>query len=567
MTRVLGIDFGHHSIKIAELELSSKAPQIIGLYEVRPREGQDKAGALREFFGQNKIRSERIGINLNNTSTLVKRVDLPFKDRKKVQLAVEGEWMDALPFELDGFTIETRHMGRHGRTHSFMSALCPSQTLSEINDLCESAWIKPNAVFLDAESLGLLALHQRLPKSQGAESYIVVDFGYEITKLAILRGSDPLTNKRPASDSGFIEPEILELRHIDKGSREWIQWIADRRRVPTEEALQWLIHRAEIQSTEESTEENEKASIREDLSDDIKSALRPVVVEIYQTLQSCKVRTGYSPEILFITGSMCEIQGLKEFLEHELRVEVQAWPLFLGFNAMEAMLSPQNQRSFATALSIAHAFYSNKSGYLNFRRNTHVRKRLLTETLNQLLGPNLKPSFALLGVSLAFVWIYSIAGSFFLTQQSQALQTDLTGEFRRLDNTMGDRAPNFVGDPERAREIFDKLKQTKLASAEPEIDQGPQPQVVILEDFSLAAPAGVKVSMLETQKANKRLLIEANATHDKAGDKDALSQNMNQYVTNLQRAGYSDVQISKTGSSFKLKAKWSQPEKKKAGAR
>jgi Tfp pilus assembly PilM family ATPase len=564
MTRVLGIDLGRHSIKIAELELSSKTPQILGLYEVCPREDQDEAAALREFFAQSNIRAERIAININSASTLTKRFDFPFHDKKKVQMAVEGEWMDLLPFELDGYTVETRHMGRKGRTHFYLSGLCSTADILKVNDLCVSACIKPNAILLDAEALAQLALRQHLPRSQSVDSYVVVDFGYDITKLAIIRGSYALKGKPKAPDLSFIEPEILELRHIDKGSREWIQWIANRRRVSTEEALQWLIHRAEIQPKSENED-----SIREDLSDDIKSALRPVVVEIYQTLQSSKVRTGHYAELLFVTGSMSEIRGLKEFLEHELGLKVEAWPLFLGFNAMEAVRSPSNEKSFATALSLAHSFASSRSSLLNFRRNTQQKTRFLTETFNQLLSPQLKPAFAVLGVVFAFVWIYSIGGAFFIEAQQRAVEKDLSGEFRRLDNTLGERARNFVNDPTRARQLFEKLKKQKLANAVPEIETGPHPQVAILDDFSVAAPNGIKVAMIETQKAQNGILIEAEITHNKEEDRESISQNVDNYVKNLQRANYVDVQVSTMagGRIHRLKARWNPPSKKKGVAR
>jgi Tfp pilus assembly PilM family ATPase len=451
MTRAIGIDFGHHSIKVAELELSSKTPQILGLYEVKAREDQDLVSALREFFAQSQLKSDRLGVGLNAKNVLVKRMQFPFKDQKRVSMAVEGEWMDALPFDLDEYTVETRHVARQDKLHVFLSGLCPEKNIAEVNQLCEEAWVQPNAVFLDAETLGLLALHQNLPQSQEQAAYAVLDFGFEVTKIAVLRGSHVPADKKTRHKVSSIAPEILELRHIDKGTQEWIDWIAHKRRVSSEEALQWLMHRAEIQNAAEGDE----SSIREDLSDDIKSALRPIIVEIYQTLQHSKLHSGYEAETVYITGNMCHIQGLKEFLSHELKVDVQAWPLFTGFKAHEALCSPSHQKSFASALSYAYAFsFKNSSPFLNFRRNTHPKRRILTETFQQLLGPELKPSFALVGLTLIFCWLYSLGGSFLIAMQQTEIEKDLSGEFRRLDTTTGERASRFVGEPQRARDIF-----------------------------------------------------------------------------------------------------------------
>jgi Tfp pilus assembly PilM family ATPase len=565
MTRALGIDFGHHAVKIAELEFTPKGRQIVGLYELKPREGQDQADALREFFGQSQIRAEKIGIGLNDVSTLVKRFDFPFRDKKRVKMAVEGEWMDIVPFELEEYTIDTRSAEKHGRLNSFVSGLCPNARIEVLNQLCDSAWIQPSAVLVDAEALALLALSQNLPETANASSYAVCDFGYELTKFAILRGTGTPGARRAPDDHGF-EPEVLEVRHIDKGSKEWINWIAEKRRVTTDEALQWLVHRAEIQ-----TETQGEDSIRDDLSDDIKSALRPVVVELYQTLQSNRVRTGYNPEILYITGSMCRIQGLKDFLENELRIKVDVWPLFQSFDAHDAVLSPTNQKSFATALALASAFSAkNRNAWLNFRRTTSPNKKILTESLLQLTGPELNPGIVMLVVCLSFMAIYGFLGSKLARDQQTSVQRDLIAEFRRLDNGMGARAEKFVTDPARAREIYEGLRAKKAPKTDPSrLDLGPRPQVALLEDFSLGAPSQVRIKEFEAQYASGSTLLKAVITPAKGSTGNDLPGDVEQYIKGLQRAGYSDFEKSSQGSgeSFLLSAKLLPKAKSKGAAR
>jgi len=564
MTRALGIDFGHHSVKIAEVELGSKGRQIIGLYELKPRDGQDHADALREFFGQSQIRAEKIGIGLNDANTLVKRFDFPFRDKKRVKMAVEGEWMDIVPFELEEYTIDTRPSERHGRLNGFVSGLCPNSRIEVLNLLCDSAWIQPTAVLVDAEALGLLALSQRLPHTENAESWAVCDFGFELTKFAVLRGAGVAGVKRPPGAHGF-DPEILEVRHIDKGSKEWIQWIADKRRVTSDEALQWLVHRAEIQPDTLGED-----SMREDLSDDIKSALRPVVVELHQTLQSCRVRTGLSPEILYITGSMSRIQGLQDFLEHELRIKVAVWPLFQGFDAHDAVLSPSNQKSFASALAIANAFsLKTRQPWLNFRRTTSPNKKILSDTFLKLTGPDLKPAFAMLGCTLVFAWCYGLLGGYLASIQQESVQRDLVAEFRRLDNSMGSRAGNFVGDPDRAREIFEGLAKKKAPKNDLLSTLGPRTQVAILEDFSLGAPNQVRVTEFEVQYGPQSTLLKAVVEPAKGAPTTQLSSHVEQYLKSLERSGYSDFQQAAQGAgeSFRISAKLLPKAKSKGAAR
>ncbi|NCN40900.1 hypothetical protein GW916_06580 [bacterium] len=552
MTRALGIDFGNHSIKIAELEFSSRQRQIIGLYEVKPKENQTKSEALREFFANNSIKAERVSIGINNADVMMRKFDLPFRDRKKMNLAIIGEWMDSVPFELDDFYIETRHISKHGKIHSFISGICPKSSIAELNAECENAWIQPNNVLIDAEAIASLALEQSLPKAHDRQAYAVVDFGYEITKIAIVRGA--VLEKKQIG----ITPEIIELRHLDKGSKEWIEWIAQKRKVSVEEALGWLMHRAEIQSD---ASDGEEASIREDLSDDIKSALRPILVELYQTLQHARVQSGYEVQGLYITGSMCGIVGLKPFLEKELRVEVDEWPLFLGFKAHGALTSIENQKSFATALSLAYSYASQvKTPWLNFKKSTSPNRYILSDSLKLFTSPDLKPALFFAAFLLVFSWGISIAGQQLLSIEQEAVELDLSGEFRKLDKVTGAKAKNFVGDPERAREIYIKSKRGKQPKSLEEFDTGPIPQVALLDQFSDAAAPELKVDEYEVIGQNDLWQIKLTISPKETSSD--FAQGSTSFVRQLESLGYTNVKLTPVtpGSSSTLEATWKAPQ-------
>jgi hypothetical protein len=268
---------------------------------------------------------------------------------------------------------------------------------------------------------------------------------------------------------------------------------------------------------------------------------------------------------------MCRIQGLKDFLENELRIKVEVWPLFQSFDAHDAVLSPTNQKSFATALALASAFSAkNRSAWLNFRRTTSPNKKILTETFLKLTGPELKPAFAMLGVSLLFVSLYGIFGTSLARVQQESVQRDLVAEFRRLDNGMGARAEKFVGDPTRAREIFEGLRTKKAPKTNSaHSDLGPRTQVSMLEDFSLGAPSQVRVKEFEAQYASGSTLLKAVVTPAKGAPGTQLAADVEQFVKGLQRAGYSDFQqtLEGSGESFRLSAKLLPKSKSKGAAR
>lgn len=553
MTRALGIDFGDHGIKVAEIEYSSKKRQIVGLYEVILKQGQQPEEALREFLANNSIKAERITVGINQSRILLRNFTLPFRDKKKVQMAIEGEWMDILPFELDDYFQETRHMSKGpGRLHKFLSGICPRNIIEEINKRCEVAMIQPNNVLLDGEALANLALSQRLPGSQNSPAYAVVDFGYETTKVAILRGS--FLGKREKG----IEPEILEVRHLDKGSREWVEWVAEKRRVSVDEAHSWLIHRAVIEGSKDKKKENE--SIREDLSDDIKSAFRPILVELYQTLQHARVETGHGPEKLFLAGNMSHVAGLEAFMQAELRIDVQRWPLDEGFKIKSSVASTDQQQSFASALALANSYAMNQGKtWLNFKRSTSPNKNFLSETLALYTDTAMRPAFSLLAIALVLTWAYGFFGTMLLDKQKEAIETDLAGEFRVLDRAKGARANNFVRDPERAREIYEDIAKTKQPKDLASIDVGPIAQVQIIEEFSEASQADFIVKEFEIVEADNNWKILAQLVQPEKGNASAFESATENYKSRLEGLGYQSVSVTGSGNRRSLSATWVKP--------
>jgi Tfp pilus assembly PilM family ATPase len=488
MTRALGIDIGNFAIKVAEIEYSSKSRDLVGLYDIPRTEGDNPGQILKDFLANSGIKAERIALGLGGAPIFIKRMELPFSDSKRYLPAIESEIEDSLPFEMGDYVLDVQKTGKLGKLSKFLIGICPKNWVQKSNEICDAAGLIPNAYLVDSQVLGHMALHQGLPVAHEETAYCVIDLGAQTTKLSILRGyaKDPHDKKMKAPTQAG---ELCEFRTIHHGSSELIEWIKDRKNINLEEAKQWLIHRAEIQP------ESQGAGLAADLSDEIKVALRPIIVEIYQAIQSFRGRFNLQPAAVYMTGGMSDIRGLKDFLADELRVPCHPWPIFMGYNTENIPVSPEKERTFGVAMALAHRFVLSKtSEWLNFRRSSSANRKILSGSFEQMIRPEYSSFWIALFVLFSFVMSYSGIMGRTLKAENTDLIKDAASEYRRLDTNAGKAADKKAKDVDELTEAF----QTAKAAKEKEL-KGKQQKLLaqnksqMFLDLALALPPTVKL--------------------------------------------------------------------------
>lgn len=548
MTRAIGIDIGSRSIKIAEVDIEGNTRTVVGLTRIPYSDVAQIAGLLKDFFASAQSPGERVAVGLGATPIILRHFQFPFGDRLKVQAAIHGEFEDQLPFEIADQVLDFKLVHKKGRAHEFLAGLCPNEGVARIQNFFEAAGLTLHSLLVDSEALGQLALDQNLPAARNTVPYVVCDIGNSSTKLAIVQGSRPQTFDKKAKADPF-GAQILEMRVFNRGARDVVEGLQDLRKIDVNEAESWLYHRAEIK---EGAAPETDSSLTDDLSDDLKNALKPILVEIYQTLQAFKNKSGSNLSTLYITGGLTRLKGLRNFLSQELRLPVNPWPLFLGFRTDSIPMGPDQEREFAAALALAHRYSSSKpQGWLNFRRSSQGSKKIITNFINEFKDPILKPAFLGLGAAALCTYIYFFATGFFQSRQEQYVERELVAEFRRLNRELGKSAEVFVKELPRAQSFFEREK-TKLSKSRAR-SQTARAQSDVLLDLSQSIPASVSVKDLSVSQANGTLSlqsrIEVRTTPGARWQEELKSI--------LESKGYSNVSMLKSSQGrFVLKASW-----------
>src|SRR5947208_3408851 len=110
--KILGIDLGAYSVKVAELEASFRQSQLIGLYErpLVPREdGESELARAARTLGA-LIREERLEPEMCATTmggdAMLRLLSLPFADRKKIEQVLGFELESQMLGEIEGLVID-----------------------------------------------------------------------------------------------------------------------------------------------------------------------------------------------------------------------------------------------------------------------------------------------------------------------------------------------------------------------------------------------------------------------------------------------------------------------------
>jgi Tfp pilus assembly PilM family ATPase len=466
VTRILGVDIGHYSIKIAEIDTNGRSWDIIGLYDLPRVVGFDIGQQLKEFFDTSGVKAERVAVGLTDVPVFIRSMAFPFSDRRRVQSAVRSELEDVLPFELSDQIIDFQPLGKTtDRKNKFIVGLSPLNPISTLNKIFETSGVIPTGFFLPAEALGQLALYQNLGLENNSDSYqVLIDIGFESTQLAIKKGYRGDGNKaKPGSPD---ESGVVDFRQFPHGIRNVIEWIQRARNVDFEEARKWLLHRAQIKSGAQADLEQKAPQLSDELSDDIKVAFRPIVVEIYQFIQNFRSKEEKSVSSGFITGGVSHLLGLKEFLSEELRIPLHHWASFTGFNTLKATVSQEQERSFTLALALASRYAIRRpTGWLNFRRSDQARRKILTSFYDGLSEPSRRKPL-ILGLSVVSLFLlYGTLASFAVDQELSQISNEVSLDFRRLNRDLGKKAEKFPNDISKLRELFESEKANQFGAS------------------------------------------------------------------------------------------------------
>jgi type IV pilus assembly protein PilM len=339
--KILGIDLGAYSVKVAELEAGFRQSQLVGFYErtlLPANEGESElqraARTLASLISDEKLEAEMVATTLGGEATL-RLLSLPFGDRKKIEQVLGYELESQILGEVEGLVIDFVIAGAGPNGTNVIAVAAPKDDVKARIDALAQVRAEPRVVGAAALSFAALRGHS-FEVGADAAPQMVIDVGHRHTHVCVLG-----------------HESVLFARTIPRGGEDVTRAIIDGFKMSEADATTAKHNQAFILGAGGVAET--PAHRRVDQT--VREAVRPLVRELRQTLAAYRAGGGGAPSGILLTGGGARLRGFAEHLEAELgmpvgRLQLRA-PADDPFVAPELRVSLPDGQSVEDAASTA----------------------------------------------------------------------------------------------------------------------------------------------------------------------------------------------------------------------
>lgn len=339
MKNVVGLDLGSHSIKAVELRqtLRGLEPVQLRLHPAADEEA-DRAELLRRFFRTHHLPTDQVVTALPGDRLSTRRLDFPFRDRRKLAGAVPFEVEGEVPFPIEKVLVAWEIVGGDRTRAVVAAAIAQRKHVAEI--LAELAEANCDPRVLEAEGFALGNLTGLFDLSG---TRVIADLGHRKTTLCLL-----------------VDGAAVATRTLPVGGRAITAAIARDRNLSLEEAERSKCEDGIFQLGFNGSSAGALAVVDR------------IARETVRTLESLEAVIGGSPESkvagLTLVGGTAKLHRLDEYLSQRTAIPAQR----LGLPPEEegaALVAGGDPVLFAPAIALALRGTARATTRMNFRKD------------------------------------------------------------------------------------------------------------------------------------------------------------------------------------------------------
>ncbi len=386
--RILGIDVGSYSIKIAQIERSFGEFKLIDFFEL-PLVGetvltdiQSAAATLHQFFLDHTLSFDYSVIAIPGTHVSLRIITLPFSNIRKIDQALEFELESLIPFDLEEILYDYCVISKGDNESKVLVAYQKEDDFKKILSGLHLNELDPRYIGVDTLDLAYLPNLGVLPPEG---RYAIIDIGHTKTNLMVLEGS-----------------QTKLTRCLAWGGKKITQRIERYKECSFEEAEKIKHEHAVL-----------KEFSQEPISQLLEEEFHQLLLEIKQSLFSLTEKGEPSIQAVYLCGGSSKISGVDSFFSSQLKINVSFLEVL---NEQYNSLPESNEgieRVIPSALGIAmQGIYPAKGLNINFRRGDYAYTKHLIE-----LGGSLKKMGAMAAALVLVALTYFIISFSVLSSQ------------------------------------------------------------------------------------------------------------------------------------------------------
>jgi general secretion pathway protein L len=353
--RVLGIDLGGHSVKLAEVEVGFQSAQVVQIHLATIGLGltplQDRSLAVLKEMLPSLPPIDAVAAAFPGDRALLRLLEIPFTEAKKIAAVVGNELADDLPWELDDVIYD--HIVLPIAKGKVLAAAARKGEVGEL--LAALSEVRLESRSLPLTSLSYAGLVRRLDPDG---TVAVLDLGHFRSHICFVQNGRSLL-ARTLSRAGHQITEAFQQAY----QLSYLEAEAFKER----EALLVVdgvggLHSAQQQNAEITVQ-----------------ALTPLVRELRLTLGLFSSKLTLRPDRILLCGGTSLIRGLDSYLSVELGVPCERLSLDGAANLRRAELVEAAEVIGCLSLSLALDQGSRqgidlRQGEFSYRRDTSIFK-------------------------------------------------------------------------------------------------------------------------------------------------------------------------------------------------
>lgn len=303
--RVLGIDVGSYSVKIAEMERSLRSFELIGFYEQpvvqreKPEEGAaaPQTLALQRLFEEYNLSGDFIYSALPGEMVAFRNIDLPFSNFKKIDTTIEFEMENYLPLPLEEIAVDYEILESSKTDSKVLVSYTRKGELIKFLNLFAPADLDPR--FIGAEPVEIASL-VRMGAIASEGIYALLDLGHEKTNIILFEGK-----------------KLKSARTVMIGGKNLTRAISEALKIPYDEAEKIKIEMGQVGETVEGAD-----TMTRQVFEALQGPLQELTIQIKQTLLAFQEMAGEVVQALWLTGGTSRLAGIDQYFSKTLRKNI-----------------------------------------------------------------------------------------------------------------------------------------------------------------------------------------------------------------------------------------------------
>ena len=302
--RVLGIDLGAHTIKMAEVEVGFRVTRLVHLNTFGVPSGPEPClerglkalGQMGEVSGQ----FDMVAVGMPGDTYLYRVFNMPFTDQRKVAAVVANQLVDDIPWELEDVVFD--HYSLLAPAGKVLAVAARSQEVAHLLERLAALNIEPRTL-----PPAPLAYGRLIRNLEPDAPVLVIDMGHQRTNVSFLMAGRPLSARTISRGGHQITEAFQQAFHLPYHEAEQVK--EQRAFLPQGESLEGLdeVGRSIAMVTRESLEQ--------------------LVRELRLTVGLFAGQIGLRPERVFLCGGTSLLQGMEQYVGAQLEIPCQRMDL------------------------------------------------------------------------------------------------------------------------------------------------------------------------------------------------------------------------------------------------